>query len=70
MIDGDKEYYRVDEVAELFRVQVRAVYRWIIQGRIAHAHSPSGRIRIPACEVNKFIQSQESEVQMITNGHD
>lgn len=48
--------YKAIEVAELCRVDVSTVLRWIRSGRLPAIRLPSGRIRIPAQEVERIRQ--------------
>lgn len=34
------------EVAAYYNVNVRAVYRWCLDGRVKHEYTPGGRLRI------------------------
>jgi excisionase family DNA binding protein len=43
------------EVADHFRVSVRSVYRWIRGNKIDFIITPSGKIRIPADSLQKFV---------------
>ena len=43
----DKEYLRLEEVAQAFRVTKRSVEIWIQKGKLSYITTPSGRRLIP-----------------------
>lgn len=49
----EKELYRVDEVADHFRVSTRTIYLWIDHGLLL-AEKYNGIIRIPSESVRNF----------------
>lgn len=53
MVNGEKPYYRPDEIAAEFSLTLRCVYRWIRTGKINHVHLGK-YIRVPAPEVDRI----------------
>ncbi|KAA5805957.1 MULTISPECIES: helix-turn-helix domain-containing protein [Thermoanaerobacterium] len=50
------KFYTVQEVAEMFKVNIHTVYRWIKEGRL-NAVKVGDLVRITESELNKFIDS-------------
>lgn len=53
MTNGEKQYYRPDEIAAEFALTLRSVYHWIKIGGIKHVHLGK-HIRVPAAEVDRL----------------
>lgn len=49
-----KTYYTPTEVARIFNVGRRSIYRWCESNTIGHIVLPGGHIRIPASEVARM----------------
>jgi excisionase family DNA binding protein len=54
----DKRFFRPDEVAELLRVHVRTVRRWIAKGKLEAKRTPGMRIRVSRKEVCRLTASK------------
>ena len=48
-----KQYFRVDEVAEIFSISVRTVYRLIDEGEIKRTKI-RGCLRVPVWEIERY----------------
>jgi excisionase family DNA binding protein len=48
----------VDEVADLFKVKPRTVYRWLKSGQMKGIKTPGGQHRIPAESVRAEFESR------------
>jgi excisionase family DNA binding protein len=55
-----KAYFRPDEVASIFSVTVRTVYRWHQEGKIDGSKITEKCLRFPRQVVIKFINSLAS----------
>jgi len=53
----NKPKFRVDEVAGIFGVTPKTVYRWIEEQRFEVKRTPGGGIRIPREALKKFMES-------------
>ena len=56
----NKEFYTAAEVAEICRVTVLTVYRWIKEGKIKAVKA--GGWRIPAAEVDRLRSGKPAEL--------
>lgn len=54
----DKFYFRPDEVAKLFCVSTRAVYRWIDEGKLEAVRIAGSTIRIPREALQEIIEEK------------
>lgn len=52
----EDELLTVKEVAALFKISTRTVYRWIEQKKLSVVRLPSGRLRFRAKEVLKLLE--------------
>ena len=52
------ELLTVAEVAHLFKVEARTVYRWIKTERLRAIKTPGGQHRVPAGEVRREWESR------------
>ena len=52
----DKNDFLVEELAELSRVHVSTVRRWIARGSVKAIRLPGGQYRIPAAEIERLRQ--------------
>lgn len=53
----DKSLLRPDEVAELFSVHVRTIYRWEAEGKLGGIKFTTSCLRFPRLSIIKFINS-------------
>jgi excisionase family DNA binding protein len=51
---GNPEYWSPEEVAEIFRVHVVTVRRWIAGGQLNAIRLPGGGYRIPQSELDRL----------------
>lgn len=52
------------EVAALFRVDIKTVYRWGLDGRLTIIKTPGGRARYLTAQVQRFYdRAQEKEIK-------
>lgn len=54
-----KEYYRVEEVAKLFDLSIRSIYRWIDFGTLDAKKLPNGQIRVHRDAIKKILEKEE-----------
>jgi excisionase family DNA binding protein len=47
----NKQFFRPDEVAILFRVNVRTIRRWAANKKIHYVRTPGRAIRVPRVEI-------------------
>lgn len=52
------EMYKLDDVADMFRVGRRTVTRWAREGRIPHIKTPGGHCRFPKDAVDRILMDQ------------
>ncbi|EGD51739.1 DNA binding domain protein, excisionase family [Thermoanaerobacter ethanolicus JW 200] len=52
------KFYTVKEVAELLKVNIHTVYRWVREGRLP-AIKIGDLVRIPESELNKFLEEHK-----------
>ena len=60
--------YRPDQVAKLFEVKRRTVYRWIQRGMLNAFYTPGGDPRVSHEEIQRFRRAQ-TRAQKSTKGH-
>ncbi len=53
----EKSLLRPDEVAELFSVHVRTIYRWEAEGKLGGIKFTASCLRFPRNSIIKFINS-------------
>jgi len=59
---GNPEYWSPEEVAEIFRVHVVTVRRWIAGGQLNAIRLPGGGYRIPQSELDRLCKSSSVEI--------
>ena len=52
----NKKQFRADEVASLFGVTTKTVYRWIEEEKLKAEKTPGGQLRIWRSELQKFLK--------------
>jgi len=57
-----KQYFRVDEVAEIFSISVRTVYRLIDEGEIKRTKI-RGCLRVPVWEIERYEKELEKQTE-------
>ncbi len=50
------------EAAESLRISVSTLYDWIATKKIRSIRLPTGRLRIPASEIDSILQVDETEI--------
>lgn len=60
--DPTQKYYTVPEVAELLRVHVNSVYRWVRLRRLKSYHIASS-VRISQAQLDDFVQPRRRRTQ-------
>ena len=56
-----KNFFNLSEVAAIFNIHVTTVYRWVELEKIKAVDFPSGRKKISREELQKFIETHDSE---------
>ncbi|HNR69587.1 MAG TPA: helix-turn-helix domain-containing protein [bacterium] len=51
-----QQHYTVKQVAEMFAVSTKSVYRWLAEHRIK-GHRIAGSVRIPKSELVKLVET-------------
>lgn len=57
----NEKLYRVGEVAEIFRVDVRTVERWQDAGKLKGVRTPGGHRRFFESEIRKFLEGEPKD---------
>ena len=50
----EAQYWTAEELADLYRVHVATVRRWIANGQLRAIRLPGGNFRIPQAEVDRL----------------
>jgi len=57
-----KQYFRVDEVAEIFSISTRTVYRLIDEGELKRTKI-RGCLRVPLWEIERYEKELEKQTE-------
>jgi excisionase family DNA binding protein len=52
----NQKFFRTEEVAALFDVSIRSVYRWIEEGKLAALKMKNGQFRVARQNLIDFLQ--------------
>ena len=57
-----KDWYRVEEVARLFDMSVRSIYRWIENEDLEARKLPNGQYRVSRDAIKKVLENEDEKV--------
>ena len=61
ILKGGKELeklFKIQEVAEYFKVSRNAVYKWINEGKLKTVETPGGETRITESEIKRILEAR------------